>query len=481
MKFNKELEENAVPEWRVKYFNYKQGKKKLKAVARAIRSVDRSPVKSGQQVAPSLRDRPVYSFLGGRGWLPSASHEEDNAPMQSEYASSVWEQQNDIENAAGAISIANQADERSALRQRDNVRDELRPQMTRYGSIIGSPPGSSSPALERLSTQRTQASLLELPDPALEPTGSGEGQARAKDTDYDRLISPSFREQAGRPRQPPRPPSTQMAHTGNAYEIRQPTDILRPSSIRSGLQSALKMKRVNSTPSGRTRPRLLQRVLSVAEGGASSRDSERDNDVALKAYLEFDFRKAEFLNFLDSELEKIETFYKEREDEAKERLEALRQQLHILRDMRMHDIEAEERRKKGNDMSNGDSRHVRADLPEESHDSDERSRSRLPGGEHLERYRNSVVSHVDNALDKVRTSHIGKTGRAMLDLGTPLAFTSEAHTHDYTRRPQQAVNYRVGKRRLKHAFVEYYRSLELLKSYSLLNHTVRKATGINFT
>ena len=472
MKFNKELEENAVPEWRVKYFNYKQGKKKLKAVGRAIRGVDRSPPKSGLQVTPSLRDGPVYSFLRGRGWLAPSSHEQDNAPMHSEFASSVWEQQNDLENASGAVPVTGQADERSPLRQRNSVGDNAKPHMRRYGSIIGSPPGSSSPVFEGLSTQRTQESLLELPEPALDPEGSGERQTKGVDPDYDRPVSPGSREQTSRP------PPTQMAHTGNAYEIRRPTDAPPPASIRSGLQSALKLKRVNSAPSRRTRPSgVLQRVFSVADRPASTRESDRDNDVALEAYREFDFRKAEFFNFLDGELDKIESFYKERENEARERLEALRQQLHILRDMRVHDIEAEERRKKGNYMWNRDARHPRAEGNNESHDPDERSRSRLPGGDHLERYRHSVVAHVDNVLDKVRTGHVGKTAEAMRDLGTPLAFTGEAHTQDYTRRPQQAVNYRVGKRKLKHAFVEYYRSLELLKSYTLLNHTAfRKIT-----
>ena len=475
MKFNKELDENAVPEWRVKYLNYKQGKKKLKAVARAVRSVDRSPQKSGQKNTPSLRDGPVYSFLRGRGWGPAQVQDEDNVRLHSEFASSVWEQQDDLENATS--TIARRVDERSPLRQKDAAGDNSKPQLRRYGSIIGSPPEGTSPAMERSSAQRTQASLLELPGPVLDPASRIDHRRGSVDSDYDRPVSPNAEDRGSQRREPPHPPATQMAHTGNAYEIRKPVDLPSSSSIRSGLQSALHLRRNNSTPSRSSRPPILQRVLSVAAGVTPAKASDRDVDVALEAYREYDFRKAEFFNFLDSELHKIESFYKEREDEAKERLDALREQLHILREMRLHDIEAAERRKKGHHLSNGNAQHLRTESEPQGEIGDAGSRLRLPGADHLHHYRNSVVSQVDNALDKVRTGHVGKTAKAMRDLGTPLATALDFHSQDYSRRPQQSVTYRVGKRKLKHAFVEYYRSLELLKNYTLLNHTAfRKIT-----
>lgn len=458
MKFAKELEENEVPEWRVKYLNYKQGKKKLKAVGRAVRSVDRSPQKLDQRNTPSLRDGPVYSFLRSRGWGVRSRTEEDIVGLRSELANSVWDRQNDLENATASIPPAEQADERSPLRQRENVGVGSQPYMRRYGSMIGSPPGSTSPALERVTTGRTQASLLELPDPALDPAGN---EGRSSEVEFE-----------------PHAPPTQMAHTGNAYVIRPATDMQPPSSIRSGLQSAFRLKRARSDPSGPARPALIKRVLSVANGTTSSRASNRDNDVALEAYRELDFRRAEFFHFLDSELDKIESFYKEKEDESKERLQALRQQLHILREMRLHDIEVAERRKRGNHAPNGGARHSREETRGEMIVSDEDpSQSRLPVVEHLQRYKHSVVTQVDEALDKVRTGHVGKTAKAMRDLGTPQNSAIDAHAQDYTRKPQQAVTYRVGKRKLKHAFVEYYRSLDLLKSYTLLNQTAfRKIT-----
>lgn len=64
MKFAKELEENLVAEWKEKYLDYKGGKKKLKAVARAVRNADKPP--RSNTIAPasgSFRDGPVQAFL----------------------------------------------------------------------------------------------------------------------------------------------------------------------------------------------------------------------------------------------------------------------------------------------------------------------------------------------------------------------------------------------------------------------------------
>ncbi|KMU83313.1 hypothetical protein CIHG_01095 [Coccidioides immitis H538.4] len=43
MKFAKELEQELVSEWRAKYLDYKLGKKKIKAIARALRALEQAP------------------------------------------------------------------------------------------------------------------------------------------------------------------------------------------------------------------------------------------------------------------------------------------------------------------------------------------------------------------------------------------------------------------------------------------------------
>ncbi|KKY24183.1 putative signal transduction protein [Phaeomoniella chlamydospora] len=173
-------------------------------------------------------------------------------------------------------------------------------------------------------------------------------------------------------------------------------------------------------------------------------------DVKLHAYRELDAKQDDFFDFLDSELRKIEEFYKMKENEASERLQLLRGQLHEMRDRRLAELS----------------------VPRNGGYSTKKS-SIVPDKEE----RNGILSRavLSKSLEETFSKRrIGKTSAAMSKLASPPkpAPQDPESQRDYTRRPQQdGVQYRVAKRKLKLAMQEFYRGLELLKSYALLNRT----------
>ena len=476
MKFAKQLDENAVPEWKEKYLNYKQAKKRLKAAVRAIRNIEQSPLQSDQRPSPrmsSLRDAPVYSFLNRAGnRLANGASPQGNSPLslmrsRSERAIPSWRRNSELERGERVSPTATQVNERSSLKGSDDA--NARPGMTRYGSIIGSPPEGTSPTMEGLTQQRTQASLLELPDPALDASaGKHRLSQREADPQHDHPVNSVSTQQPNGQSQALA--TAKIVQNGDADEAQRGTD--QPSALHAGskLRSIFKPRRTNTTLS-ENRPALLQRMFSSTASAGAGNNSFRDN-VALEAYRDVDSKKAEFFNFLESELGKIEDFYKMKEDEAAERLTVLREQLHIMRQQRLEELEAAEGQKRKQSDSNGDTVNKSAEPDKQNPE------SQLPAQEQQHKWGGSVLSQMDKAV----TPHVGKTSQAMRDLGTPsLRFDPEHHDtdpgRDYTRRrdrtrkPENDVRYGTAKRKLKIALAEYYRSLELLKSYALLNNT----------
>lgn len=468
MKFAKELDESAVQEWKTKYLDYKQGKKKLKAVTRAIRNVDKDAASSRLDPRPSpfptgssARDAPVLSMLNRGRDLVNGTSSRNNLQVQrtrSAFAGTPWQAQGALEEQSDGLGQPLDINERSPLRQGE-TQESGRPlgRIARYGSIIGTPPKDESPVMQRLSQQRTTASSLELPDPALDPQCSKDQQQR---TAHDQASETPPAVSVQREDAVPNPPQSQLSHTGNAYKIGKAVDGPPQSNDR-----APQPRRTHTFPNLGRRPAFLRHVFPSKMGTSAASNSLRDNaDVALEAYREVDFRKDEFFMFLDSQLDKIDTFYVEKEKEASDRLNTLREQLHILRDRRNEELAAAEQHKRksgelfSRSTTEGDPDKLKAN------------------GKHDHGARNSVSAHLDNALDKVKAGHLGKTSKAMRDLGTP-NFRLDPNNLDFSRRPQDGISYRTAKRKLKNALTEFYRGLELLKAYALLNRTAfRKIT-----
>lgn len=300
--------------------------------------------------------------------------------------------------------------------------------------------------------------MLELPDPALSPTIEDSfprhNRAWRKSKLGNDVTSPVKRSSTA---------------AGDAYEVgKRNTPPRHGGLVLPKHRVFIKSRRTFPTPDGLSLPHrspFLRRMFSV-----SGAESPTSPDVPLESYREYDTRQGDFFAFLDKELDKIETFYKMKEVEASHRVAALRQQLHEMRDRRLEEVVAAQ------------------EVKERAHQEQERLHSANgQTEEHAPNDTNGIqnlpsfkwIKPIEQAMG-VRSQRFRRDTKALEHLGTPPGpFPKQQPQHhheswrDFTRRPthHDDVPYRVAKRKLKLALQEFYRGLELLKSYALLNRT----------
>ncbi|KAK0651689.1 EXS family-domain-containing protein [Cercophora newfieldiana] len=377
MKFAKELDQDAVPEWRVKYLNYKAGKKHVKAVTRAIYRVSGTPT------------------LSRRGELPAY---------------------------AGFFGVGGTS---TSSRHTDSAGDEIGPLQTTPG-VIGRTK-KPSPALQLHDGERS--SLTRSPG-----SGVRYGSIAAQASDrYDfALPAPAIRV------------PSRTSETASPMSNR-PTPPHRSASMAPAVPAGLNTpSTINLPPSGSSPRRGLARIFST--GSALTRHQSSRGDIGLQSFDQVRQSEQDFFKFLDSELEKIESFYKQKEDQATERLTVLREQLHEMRNRRTAEIAESKRRKEQESTKNS---------------GDDAGNGRGTGQDWIDPI-------------KARFLKPGPNSKALQRMNrTPvLAPQNPDERRDYVRRPpSDDVPYRSAKRKLKLALQEFYRGLELLKAYALLNRT----------
>ncbi|KAL2260038.1 hypothetical protein VTK26DRAFT_6096 [Humicola hyalothermophila] len=397
MKFAKELERDAVPEWRAKYLNYKVGKKHIKAVTRAISRATTTPNLGRRSDASPLPHHTPANFGG-------ANHHNSTFPHPVRSTASLTSDPGDgpdtflpkLATSTGIRADATSGDERSGLAHTSGS-------AIHYGSF-----GASSTLVGKRS--------FELPDPAIGfPSSIGDH----------------------------RPPSPSLQRSALQRSASMRAAALPPGDNHSPPQFTLHAGDAATTPRMR-----VARLFSSGHG--LTRHTAHRFEIGMQ---DMDWVRAterEFFCFLDSELDKIETFYKEKEDQATERLAALRAQLHEMRNRRTAEI-AEARRRREMAASGGGRK------------SDDEGQGRAK----------------DRPLDwvspiKDRFLKPGPNSKALQRMvQTPvMAGLATEQGRDYVRRaPPDGVPYRTAKRKLKLAMQEFYRGLELLKSYAVLNRT----------
>ncbi|KAF2153414.1 EXS-domain-containing protein [Myriangium duriaei CBS 260.36] len=436
MKFAKEFERELVPEWRAKYLNYKQGKKKLKAVGRALRNASKPP-SSFKPAINSDRDNlrtPVLNLLKRRDEQDGDHIGEQNGHVPDEVPATPSKSPRSSEAAMT---------EHSPLAQGSKQARAQAGGMTRYGSIIGSPPDADN-HLEQ--TTSNFAPSLRLPGPAM--------------TEQENVTSPMstgrrMSERSGR--------STSISSLPPGVSLVNPQQKPPTNVAEHRLSSIFHPPRSISAPGRRgdqaKRP-FLKRVLSLRPSHTVAFASPET--MPMEAYKDYEARKDEFFEFLDNELKKIDDFYKEKEEQATERLKVLRDQLHIMRDRRMDEV------------TRVDQENHQSHQSEQYHNQETNGNGKAKEPKHSNGTGSDAawLNSLDKAVDKARLGHVGKTFKAMKDLGTPSGPSAIDMYKDYTRKPfSSEIPYRTAKHKLKVALAEYYRGLELLKSYSLLNRT----------
>ncbi|KAJ2987887.1 hypothetical protein NUW58_g4265 [Xylaria curta] len=364
MKFAKELEQDLVPEWRIKYLNYKAGKKYVKGVARAIHRANATPKTPGRRNDhPPPNNTP--SFFRSPFFRQQGPPREDADLLASSPAPLGRTPRSEPAN------IPAPSESRSLNNPSGNGPN--------YGSFVRTPPPSSR--LSRADSHQTRLRSIE------DPLGQPSSRYRKRPLSHDRGPYLTLR--------------LVLEHCA-AYSPKT------NSRKRTGGTNAMYP---------------LQAIDTVRQ------------------------REVEFFDFLDSELDKVESFYRQKEVQAELRLNALREQLHEMRDRRTQEM-AERRRLKEQRIDGIDN----------------------PIGE------SSGVNGHHKWIDPIKSKLFrpGANSKALARMAqTPVvgAMSGDA-SRDYIRRPQEhGVPYRTAKRKLKLALQEFYRGLELLKSYALLNRT----------
>lgn len=405
---NKAAWADPITEWRIKYLNYKAGKKHIKAIARAINRANSTP-----SLGTARRETAVLSpDAATPSFVTPASRARDGTP-----GSMAW-------SPTRSVPIqARRRDERQSL-------TEGADSDVHYGSIVPTPPDHDHNHI----TKKT--SPFELPDPAI------------------RMSSNTSDAEAGTSRPPPAERGATTSSLGRLALHRNassaantpPGAAAEPPGTPGYFHHGATFP--NLTPSDIQSPRAKIRKMLTLSGPRMERYRSR-GDYDVRALDEVHEKETEFYEFLDHELDKVETFYKQKEEQAARRLTVLREQLHEMRDRRTSEIEAARRRKQQPE-SNG--------------------KQSKEGGQ-------GDASHGLALLDPLRAKlfKLGPNSEALSRMVTQeqSAAGGSHERRDYTRRPDHddGIPYRTAKRKLKLALQEFYRGLELLKSYALLNRT----------
>jgi hypothetical protein len=313
-----------------------------------------------------------------------------------------------------------------------------------YGSFVPTPPKS------------TASFPFELPGPAVSPQTPVRGGAEG-------LVVPSQESGSTSTDRLSVKRSASMSVPRSAYEVGNTISPSRRTSTFANLRNRLQEGRP-----------LARRLFSSTATPLTPSGSRR-LDISMEAFDEVIAKEKDFFAWINSELDKVETFYKSKEDEAGTRLNVLREQLHKMRNLRIQEVaEAQQAKalRKDEERSIFDFQGRRS-MQSKRDDDTPRPNSR----DKLHAWFEPVDRILGQAKAKALGPHPGQNSKALQIMHASPEFRHNSQSRadenrDYIRRPTRSeIPYRTAKRKLKLALQEFYRSMELLKSYALLNRT----------
>ncbi|KAJ9116645.1 hypothetical protein QFC20_000578 [Naganishia adeliensis] len=203
---------------------------------------------------------------------------------------------------------------------------------------------------------------------------------------------------------------------------------------------------------GKERPVVGSRVDSFRPSSSAAGMAPRYPETLDQLYSMCYADERRFFTTLDAELEKVESFYHDRESDAIRRSHQLKAQLRELAEHRRVFHEAEEERQRA-----GGVRRLFGDVVEEV-------------GKHVPFVSPAANGDVDRVEGGGKSGPLGEEGGAD-GLRQRKSLPSAGKDLDPMMREFNPEKYQRYKKKLKLAVMEYYKELEILKNYRILNLT----------
>ncbi|KAK9457487.1 EXS family-domain-containing protein [Dipodascopsis uninucleata] len=458
MKFAKYLEDNRVPEWKFQYLDYKHGKKKLNKLSRKGVSNMKSNFTDATSAPYSdqIKPKSIHGSAGRRrtdsmmlatpteNAMSRASHDtkyaktavggdegrDGNSSSVAATTTGVTPQQ--LLNTTAAINI----NPSRSYGFNSNVLDH---NVEIYGSLIATPPTKKSHL----------TSLIAEADEHGQPIDENVRFDSSRNIPSSQIPIPrlSATPIMSSSKAPVALTSSGSFPMAKNDRLRKISTITPRSDPINGSRQVLKYDILPSPAIPTVPNEQLNFELNTPNTAKTSRKASQNIAASFAEYRariadDSDFR--EFMEWLDGQFEKIESFYGSKEIEASARFDKIREQLHVLRDQRLQErekVRTEERLGISEDGTQ-------------------------PKGNQRENRWNTIYNKLD--LDHLVFGS-SKQERDLVKSGMAI---NNSGNGDYRRRPYPVqVPYKVARRKLKLAIHEYYLSLELLKSYRLLNRT----------